>query len=291
MVRWTVKRIAAPFGIFASGHVGTLDVSSWDNGDRRTDGHGSLYVKDTRFRPSTRRCATELTRRRFDRRSLDPVGSPATKLPQRLVVRCLAGALGRMVEGREIRGRATLIPAIIISASSHRPSIDRRFRLLSTRVTGRWQLRIQSFPRSRGPMRRRSSKSPMPTSPSPRVEQGLDAILRLTSESADFSRFLRSPVINTEQKAAAIDAVLAKSGADATVANFVKVGGAQRAPVRPAGDHQRVQGRALPRRAARFRPTSPRPRRSPRRRSFRSARRSRPRSASPSRSTNMSIPA
>lgn len=56
-----------------------------------------------------------------------------------------------------------------------------------------------------------------------KVEQGLDAILRLTSESADFSRFLKSPVINTEQKSAAIAQVLAKSGADATVTNFVKV--------------------------------------------------------------------
>jgi F-type H+-transporting ATPase subunit delta len=56
-----------------------------------------------------------------------------------------------------------------------------------------------------------------------RVEQGLDAIAQLTSESADFARFLRSPVINAEQKASAIAAVLAKANADATVSNLVKV--------------------------------------------------------------------
>ena len=55
------------------------------------------------------------------------------------------------------------------------------------------------------------------------VEQGLIEITTLIGQSADFSRFLRSPVINAEQKATAIDAILSKANADKTVSNFVKV--------------------------------------------------------------------
>jgi len=56
-----------------------------------------------------------------------------------------------------------------------------------------------------------------------RVESGLDAIAALTSESADFARFLKSPVISTDAKAVAIAEVLARAKVDPTVANFVKV--------------------------------------------------------------------
>lgn len=56
-----------------------------------------------------------------------------------------------------------------------------------------------------------------------KVEQGLVAIADLAGQSQDFARFLRSPVINAEAKAAAIDAILVKAKADKTVSNFVKV--------------------------------------------------------------------
>jgi F-type H+-transporting ATPase subunit delta len=55
------------------------------------------------------------------------------------------------------------------------------------------------------------------------VESGLVEIQKLAAESADFSRFLRSPVIAADVKAEAIDAILAKANANATVTNFVKV--------------------------------------------------------------------
>lgn len=55
------------------------------------------------------------------------------------------------------------------------------------------------------------------------VEQGLDKLLALASESPDFARFLRSPVINTEEKAVAMHALLEKAKAHTTVGNFVKV--------------------------------------------------------------------
>jgi len=57
----------------------------------------------------------------------------------------------------------------------------------------------------------------------PEVEAGLGAIASLASDSQDFSRFLRSPVINTDQKAATIQAILARGNADRTVSNFVNV--------------------------------------------------------------------
>lgn len=55
------------------------------------------------------------------------------------------------------------------------------------------------------------------------VEQGLDKLLALANESPDFARFLRSPVINTEEKAAAMHAVLSRANPHTTVGNFVKV--------------------------------------------------------------------
>ena len=55
------------------------------------------------------------------------------------------------------------------------------------------------------------------------VEQGLDRLVALANESPDFARFLRSPVINTEEKAQAMHALLEKAKAHTTVGNFVKV--------------------------------------------------------------------
>ena len=55
------------------------------------------------------------------------------------------------------------------------------------------------------------------------VETGLVNIQKLAEESDDFARFLRSPVIAADAKAAAADAILGKANANATVANFVKV--------------------------------------------------------------------
>jgi F-type H+-transporting ATPase subunit delta len=44
------------------------------------------------------------------------------------------------------------------------------------------------------------------------VEAGLESIASLAAENPDFSRFLRSPVISADEKAAAIGAILDKSG-------------------------------------------------------------------------------
>lgn len=56
-----------------------------------------------------------------------------------------------------------------------------------------------------------------------RIEQGLVAFAALSEESADFARFLRSPVISSDEKANAVEAILSKAAADPTVANFVRV--------------------------------------------------------------------
>lgn len=56
-----------------------------------------------------------------------------------------------------------------------------------------------------------------------RVEAGLVSIGALSQDSEDFARFLGSPVISAEAKAAAMESILAKAKPDATVANFVKV--------------------------------------------------------------------
>lgn len=55
------------------------------------------------------------------------------------------------------------------------------------------------------------------------VEQGLVELAALSQESADFVRFLRSPVIAAPVKASAIEAILAKANAHPTVASFVRV--------------------------------------------------------------------
>ena len=55
------------------------------------------------------------------------------------------------------------------------------------------------------------------------VEAGLVELQGLSGESADFRRFLRSPVISAHEKSAAVEAILAKANLTATVANFVKV--------------------------------------------------------------------
>ncbi|HVY52219.1 MAG TPA: F0F1 ATP synthase subunit delta [Devosia sp.] len=55
------------------------------------------------------------------------------------------------------------------------------------------------------------------------VESGLDAIQALAGESADFRRFLRSPVISADEKSAALEAILDKAKVDRIVANFLRV--------------------------------------------------------------------
>lgn len=55
------------------------------------------------------------------------------------------------------------------------------------------------------------------------VEAGLVSIARLAGESADFDRFLRSPVISADAKAQAVESILAKAKVHNTVAKFVKV--------------------------------------------------------------------
>jgi F-type H+-transporting ATPase subunit delta len=55
------------------------------------------------------------------------------------------------------------------------------------------------------------------------VEAGLVELQGLSGESADFRRFLRSPVIGTGEKSVAIEAILSKANLATTVGNFVKV--------------------------------------------------------------------
>jgi len=55
------------------------------------------------------------------------------------------------------------------------------------------------------------------------VEAGLVELQKLTAESADFRRFLRSPVISSEEKSNAAEAILASAKLHPTVANFVRV--------------------------------------------------------------------
>jgi F-type H+-transporting ATPase subunit delta len=55
------------------------------------------------------------------------------------------------------------------------------------------------------------------------VEKGLQSVARLVGESPDFSRFLHSPVISADSKAAALEAMVADARPDATVANFLRV--------------------------------------------------------------------
>lgn len=55
------------------------------------------------------------------------------------------------------------------------------------------------------------------------VEAGLTSIARLAGESADFDRFLRSPVISADVKAATIDSIIERANVHSTVAKLVKV--------------------------------------------------------------------
>src|SRR5690554_159214 len=55
------------------------------------------------------------------------------------------------------------------------------------------------------------------------VETSLSDVSRLIGESADFARFLRSPVITGDEKAHALDALLAKATTNGLVANFLKL--------------------------------------------------------------------
>lgn len=55
------------------------------------------------------------------------------------------------------------------------------------------------------------------------VENGLRDIEALSTESADFRRFLGSPVISTDEKVSAVEAILGRVKPNATVSNFVKV--------------------------------------------------------------------
>jgi len=55
------------------------------------------------------------------------------------------------------------------------------------------------------------------------VETSLSDVSRLIGESADFARFLRSPVITADDKAGALDALLAKSATNPLVSNFLRL--------------------------------------------------------------------
>jgi F-type H+-transporting ATPase subunit delta len=55
------------------------------------------------------------------------------------------------------------------------------------------------------------------------VESDLAALQGLVNEDGDFARFLRSPVIVADEKAQAMDAILARANVSPTVANLVKV--------------------------------------------------------------------
>ncbi|ODT49531.1 F0F1 ATP synthase subunit delta [Devosia sp. 63-57] len=55
------------------------------------------------------------------------------------------------------------------------------------------------------------------------VETGLSDISRLIGESDDFARYLRSPVITSDVKAAALDAIIGKAKVNPLVANFLRL--------------------------------------------------------------------
>lgn len=55
------------------------------------------------------------------------------------------------------------------------------------------------------------------------VESGLVELQKLSGESEDFRRFLRSPVISADEKSGAVEAILSKAKLNTTVSNFVKV--------------------------------------------------------------------
>lgn len=55
------------------------------------------------------------------------------------------------------------------------------------------------------------------------VETSLSDVSRLIGESADFAHFLRSPVIAADDKAQALDQVLARSSTNPLVSNFLRL--------------------------------------------------------------------
>lgn len=55
------------------------------------------------------------------------------------------------------------------------------------------------------------------------VEADLVAVAGLVADSADFTRFLRSPAIAGDDKATAMDAILGRAGLGPTTANFIRV--------------------------------------------------------------------
>jgi len=55
------------------------------------------------------------------------------------------------------------------------------------------------------------------------IEASLAAFLRLSGESEDFSRFLRSPAISSDQKSRALDAILDRIGTDTLLGNFLRL--------------------------------------------------------------------
>ena len=55
------------------------------------------------------------------------------------------------------------------------------------------------------------------------AESGLVSIQNLIAESPDFSRFLRSPVIGTEEKTKVVEAILRKAHTNGLIANFMRL--------------------------------------------------------------------
>ncbi len=55
------------------------------------------------------------------------------------------------------------------------------------------------------------------------VESNLEGIQRLAVESEDFSHFLRSPVISSDQKAGAVETIVQRANLDPLVANFLRL--------------------------------------------------------------------
>jgi F-type H+-transporting ATPase subunit delta len=55
------------------------------------------------------------------------------------------------------------------------------------------------------------------------VEENLNALDALVGQSDEFSRLLRSPILSTDVKSSAIEAILAKAGLSELVANFVRL--------------------------------------------------------------------
>ncbi|MGV3652014.1 MAG: F0F1 ATP synthase subunit delta [Devosia sp.] len=55
------------------------------------------------------------------------------------------------------------------------------------------------------------------------VEAELSALDRLAAESADFARYLASPVIKVEEKSAALEPILSAAGAGPLVGNLLRV--------------------------------------------------------------------